>query len=466
MADHPNHSDLKKQQLQLQKPGKLKRGLSWSFFVFFLAVCLILPLTAAMQNTIEPTQSVPFAFDSVWNPGPLAVAHEAWQNDCQACHTGGFQRVADTKCAACHQNTGLHVTEKNKLDTHFEQGRCASCHREHKGKDSLAQQNRHFGANDCASCHSSILNTAPNTSTLPLEDFDNRHPEFRLTIADEMGKLQRVRMHAKQRLTEPTPLKFPHKLHLAKNGIDSPREKKVMQCADCHTPADTRSGFLPISMEKNCQSCHLLNFEPALPDRQVTHGSVETALSTLDEFYAYLALNPSARAQVNQNRSALRNRPGEVQAPRSMLQTLQGSPRQQAQLAARTLFEKSACVVCHVVKPLAGPGKLKTSGTQLPQYDIAKPAPAHAWMPQAKFKHETHAFEGCETCHEARQSSKAQDVLMPDIQTCQTCHSGRTQVPKKVRSECSVCHDYHLHEPMAAKNSKPAVASPVVQTSH
>ncbi|MCR2746567.1 cytochrome c3 family protein [Limnobacter parvus] len=476
-------SPLQHEQEALQKPLGLKRPLSWLVFLPVLFAFLVLPLLAIyypqlfeigvqaeiakpqsvaqermplnahpslQSNFVVPTRNTTaHAFDSVWNPGPLASAHSNLEGDCQACHAGDFSRVKDESCMVCHSNMGLHVAEQSLPNTSFEEGRCASCHRDHKGRESLAEQNKHFVGADCAACHTNIEAVAPKTETLAVSDFaGDKHPAFRVTVATgpEPSDLRRIRMVANEPIVEKTTLKFPHDVHMDPKGIDSPSKKVVMECANCHEPADTKTGFETLSMESHCQECHKLSFEPALPDRQVPHGPVSAVLSTVEEFYSYLALHPEERNKVNTQRAVLRARPGEKNPNRSNLRNLSGNPRAQAAFATVELFENTACAVCHEVKAVDGLGNTKTSGSRMPQYSIAEFNPAHPWMPMAKFDHKAHEFENCESCHKASESEEASDVLMPAIDGCQTCHAGSKPALNKVQSDCGVCHEYHIHE--------------------
>ncbi|MCQ8896276.1 cytochrome c3 family protein [Limnobacter humi] len=478
MADQSNHP-LQQEVRALQKPLGLKRVVSWLLFAPILLAFLVLPWAASWWPEPKPVQtaaSAPenramlnantrvsqtheqtrYALDAVWNPGPLASAHANLEQDCRACHQGNFSRVKDETCTQCHQNMGEHVTQQTRSDSHFEEGRCASCHRDHKGRESLAEQNKHFVGRDCSSCHSQIEQIAPNTETQAVRDFAAQgHPAFRLTVAtgSETSDRRRIRMEKNTLLTENTGLKFPHDVHLNAKGIEGPKKQVVMQCADCHRPNDTGTSFKPVNMADHCQSCHKLNFEPALPDRQVPHGPVSAVLSTVSEFYSYLALHPEEKAKVNNQRAALRARPGEKTPQRSALQNLAGNPQAQAVFATRELFEKTACSVCHAVKEAPAPADLNTSGKGLPYYNIAAVAPAHTWLPMAKFDHKAHALESCDNCHAAKTAKKAEQILIPGIENCQTCHAGRQPVAHKVQSDCGVCHGYHLH-PLPPKEAQ------------
>lgn len=482
-------SPLQREQQTLQKPLGLKRPLSWIVFLPILFAFLVLPVLAMVapqwfgeitqpanvkpkivsatalplnahpslqsDSVLNVRNTTALSLDSVWNPGPLASAHSNLEGDCQACHAGDFSRVKDESCMVCHSNMGLHVAEQTVPDTSFEEGRCASCHRDHKGRESLAEQNKHFVGTDCAACHADIKTVAPKTQTLAISDFTGEnHPPFRITVATgpEPSDLRRIRMSANTPIIEKTSLKFPHDVHLDPKGIDSPSKKVVMECANCHEAADTATGFKTLNMESHCQECHKLSFEPALPDRQVPHGPVDEVLSTVEEFYSYLALHPEERNKVNAQRAVLRARPGEKNPNRSNLRNLSGNPRAQAAFATVELFENTACAVCHEVKAVDGLGNTKTSGARLPQYEIADIYPAHAWMPMAKFDHKAHEFESCDSCHKAKESEEASDVLMPAIDGCQTCHAGSKPALNKVQSDCGVCHEYHIHnKEVAAK---------------
>lgn len=485
MAKPEQRSSLSQEQQRLSRPLGLKRQLSWMLTLPILLAFLILPWLAsqypdffratapvsevtAQQNNVDangqpvvpPLNAHPSFFDhtdssrkqtflsldSVWNPGPLASAHQAWEGDCQACHEGNFSRVKDETCQTCHGNMGLHVQEQDLADMNFEEPRCATCHRDHKGLESLAEQNKHFVGQDCADCHSNIEQTAPKTQTLPVKGFDDDdHPEFRLTVrsSENPAQLIRVRMKQSVMIQEPTTLSFPHDIHLSPKGIEGKEKIEFLECADCHQAADTQTGFKPIEMEAHCQDCHSLAFEPALPERQVPHGASGPVLDTIVEFYSFMAQNRELQTKVSQNRATLAARPGTNPKPRA---NVNANPMVQAETAAQDLFENRACGICHQISISPEPVTTQTSGAKLTQYTVASVAPTHPWMPMARFDHKAHEFESCSSCHKAEVSKQAEDVLMPDLESCQTCHSGSDTSLNKVESNCGVCHGYHIHE--------------------
>ncbi|MEI9927133.1 MAG: cytochrome c3 family protein [Sphingomonas sp.] len=64
----------------------------------------------------------------------------------------------------------------------------------------------------------------------------------------------------------------------------------------------------------------------------------------------------------------------------------------------------------------------------------------HGW-----FDHAAHRTEACASCHDARMSANASDLLLPGIKTCRTCHGGEASTAK-VPSSCAMCHSYHPAE--------------------
>ena len=255
----------------------------------------------------------------------------------------------------------------------------------------------------------------------------------------------RVRQGASA-LSEPTSLKFPHDIHLAPGGIAGPGGKSTLDCASCHRPTPSGAGFEPVTMKRDCQSCHALAFEPALSQRQVPHGAVDEVLSTLREFYGYAGASRVAldRAPNNAGAAIFTVRPGKQPGAAASFVQGPGDARTRAAAAATELFEKTSCIVCHRVSRSTAPGKAGTPGADLPQWTIAPVAPPHAWLPKAGFDHARHRVTPCADCHAAAKSAKASDVLIPAIKVCRDCHSGAEAVIGKVSSDCAMCHGFHL----------------------
>jgi hypothetical protein len=482
----------------LKTPLGGKRLVSWLLFVPIIIGFLALPVVASIYpdclrsvlETVGITEKKPaalatdtkqlsiekiaqnrapataFHLDKTWNPGPLASAHAPWAHDCKVCHSEAFAVVKDKDCLVCHSDIGDHVDKTKVTVAGLDESRCESCHRDHKGALALKEQNIHYTGANCASCHSDIKASTPKTELRNVKDFAKEHPEFRIQVATgaKAGELKRVRLDAGQAAIESTNLKFPHDIHLADKGIKGPKGRVTMECADCHTPDATGVGFNTVTMKDHCQSCHELRFEVGLVNRQVPHGSVEEVLNTLREVYAFLGGGGSSVvARAPSEESSLRLRPGVESPTVSETRTVVASGGGRggaggAANAARELFEKTSCVVCHQVSRLPGPGRAGTSGRDLPQYAIAPIRPEHAWMPKAVFNHKAHRNEKCSDCHAAKLSQNAKEVLMPSIETCRDCHVGSSPVINKIASDCGMCHGFHMesHQQEATPASKPA----------
>jgi predicted CXXCH cytochrome family protein len=107
---------------------------------------------------------------------------------------------------------------------------------------------------------------------------------------------------------------------------------------------------------------------------------------------------------------------------------------QQRENMERVLFRGAGgCRYCHVEKNQeAGAGFVG-----LPEFENSR-LPAR-WMPRARFSHVKHRMLECTECHNAHNSSKTGDVLMPRLQSCQQCHNPEVAV----RHDCVECHTYH-----------------------
>jgi len=488
MAEHTDQNSAAARQIaRLKRPLGLRRLFSWLLFMAVLGAFLGLPGAASLRATwlpflanpaqeakavaarpdpdkapdyIEPSAAKAWqlsdqqgheyppptvaGLDRVWNPGPLSAAHAPWAQDCKICHSTPFKRVQDVDCLGCHKLIHAHV-DPVRVEVPALEVRCATCHQEHRGSFALAEQNRHAVGKDCAACHGEIRSHFPQTRTEPVSDFADAHPEFRVQIREGLDKkaLQRVRLPSKGELKEPTTLKFPHDVHLKRSGVRGPGGKQHLKCADCHAPDADGVGFQPVTMAAHCQSCHALKMEPALSNREVPHGPVSAVLDTLREFYVFVTTTGAVPSEPGPlTDTVIVRRPGESRTPR-VFATAAGDAHSRASASATELFEKTACVVCHEVTRIAGKGKSGTPGADLPQWKIAAIPPAHSFMPKALFEHRAHSIASCDTCHAARKSAHAEEVLMPGIETCRDCHGGSAPAPDKVRSDCGLCHGFH-----------------------
>ena len=108
--------------------------------------------------------------------------------------------------------------------------------------------------------------------------------------------------------------------------------------------------------------------------------------------------------------------------------------------AVRAVFsEGGACYDCHTIyAPAAG-----KSWRVEPVRQTAR------FMEKGWFDHDSHKETACADCHvSAPQSKKADDLLMPALAQCRTCHVGETgksvmKVKVETKSSCAMCHEYH-----------------------
>ena len=166
----------------------------------------------------------------------------------------------------------------------------------------------------CADCHRDVKTFAAQAGSGNVTDFHSDHPAFRLSLLDAgaPGIVRRVRQGgtASAAPVEHSNLKFNHALHMDRRGVRSPGDKRtVLECASCHKPAAGGRLMAPVSMEKHCQECHSLAFEPKLTERQVPHGSEAAIATMLREFYARLVLG-DAPPDVAPSAGLQRARPG------------------------------------------------------------------------------------------------------------------------------------------------------------
>lgn len=439
-----------------------KRALSWSLFGFITVMFLAIPvLTFFLQHgaVAKPTAGVTppqdpvsralsLASDRSWNPGELASGHQAFAGNCKLCHSESFTRVKDADCTACHRNMGDHVDRKTASVPSLQQTRCASCHQDHKGTLALQQQNNHYFIAECGTCHGNIKAHMASTKTADVSDFASRHPEFRVTVSTgpQAHDVARVRLPASGLLTESGNLKFPHDVHLDPGGVKGPAGRVKLTCGSCHVPDASGVGFKPVTMKDHCQSCHELRFEIAAPDRQVPHGNVGDVMTTLREFYSYLAVNHIDLKRPATAGPPQRNIPGKA-APQPVRLGNSADVDGQVAQSARELFEKTSCITCHVVTRDDVPADTDTKAGSMPSWRIAPVVPAPVRMPATTFSHASHAMTACSSCHAARTSKSAHDVLMPGITSCRSCHGGSSPAPQKVVSNCGMCHAFHVIAP-------------------
>lgn len=412
----------------LESVGLSKRGVAWGLLALVLLCFLLLPAGRVLDLPWSEAAATLPVGDRFWNPGPLIRAHQPVERDCGACHEKAFRQVRNGACLECHAKVGTHVAHASRAAGLFTAQACTACHAEHKG----ARATHRDDDGECVACHREVRARAPGATSHDASDFARGHPPFRLTLPAAGGALVRVRQ-GEGAVKEATGLKFPHEVHLDPAGVKSPRRGRVrLDCGGCHAPDATRRTFQPVVMETHCRECHRLAFEPAVTSREVPHGDVAGVATVIEEFYANLALKgepDSFQKAFGVPGQGLLRRAGEPTAgERQGALALAG---RKARKVTTEMVEVTTCGACHDVKRVDG------------GWEIAKVAPAHAWMPQARFDHKAHAQSKCADCHAAATSSDARDVAMPAIASCRECHAGARAEKGKVTSGCLLCHGFH-----------------------
>lgn len=404
------------------------------------AVPASLPRSVAdlQAQTLRWVSSHGKGLDALWNPGTVSSAHQSFGQDCRSCHEKPFVRVTDASCTACHADTGDHIRDVTVSQHTFQGQRCATCHKEHQGTMGM----RTADTVGCVQCHGNVRAYSPLTTLGNVSDFARDHPPFRLSIR------QRAPGHPVQRVTQTAALRndtglvFPHDIHLDKAGIKGPTGpvatggRVVLACANCHVPDAPGTGFEPVTMAKHCQSCHRLSVDPQVPDRQVPHAKPEVVAVAVREIYASLAVDrfPVGLVTVNSLLQRPAGDPAVGQATSAGVWV-----RQQSQATFNHMFaaRNGVCKTCHAVQ------SEKPAGPRAALWTVAPIVTTERWLPQTLFSHAQHKQAACVSCHAAPQSRHASDILIPDLASCRTCHTGATKDQEKVVSRCDSCHGFH-----------------------
>ena len=390
--------------------------------------------------------------------GPVSHAHAMIK--CAACHAAPAMwgtKVTDTECKACHDGPKHHDREMLTADKATPE--CKTCHVDHQGQMRLAATKD----DSCTQCHASLQ-----------DHTKGGQPKYEKAItgfAEGEGHPEFALIRNRDKVKDPGTIKFNHFRHLEDLRIQKKLEK--LECADCHRttkgslaewkwadksllkPAPStrtdhrpqRDFMSPIKFEEHCSNgvCHPLVYsdqttEPA-PHRvqpAILQGIVR------EKFVAYIAAHP--------DELALAMRQGIGPDPRLPNRKPPPPPRNAAEWVsqkmddAETLLYRKTCKECHTLErpDIAKPPVIPTS--------IMK----ERWMDNAVFAHTPHQMVKCQECHAGANSpTEGQDtfkILMPEIKTCRSCHSGGGS--QSADSRCSECHVYHDWQRQAPINGK------------
>ncbi|MBI1851326.1 MAG: hypothetical protein HYR85_13380 [Planctomycetes bacterium] len=348
----------------------------------------------------------------VYSAGPTALSHRTIESDCAKCHAT-FDSTPDAKCLACHPDqTAPH--DKGQTTT----PECASCHVEHRGRGDLATVAT-FADRACTHCHADLRthDGPPKKVVAHIASFDSDHPEFRALSPD-------VSDRTKIRLNHAT------HLHLSK---DDPKlkplaDKLPMTCQACHHPDEAGRHFQPITFEQSCQDgCHSLTFDERTPDLTAPHEPLDVVRGFLQRHYSSIAKD--SRSIKEKDAATWVSK--EVEKAEVFLWEARCKQCHDLTAAERPDAPKS-------VVPTNANGQRKRWLAE-PDLDPRTRQPL-GWLTRASFDHSAHRAVRCDACHaKAVDSKKTEDVLLPGIASCRSCH----KADEGARTQCSECHLYH-----------------------
>jgi hypothetical protein len=348
---------------------------------------------------------------TLWEVGEMSGGHAAFGANCATCHQSAFVRVRSSACLACHTDVGPHADPRRAPLADISGKRCESCHHEHQGQ-ALATRN---DPADCVVCHGDLKRIAPETTLRAIHDFATDHPAFSPPAALDPGNVR-----------------FGHKVHLQLEAIKSKGAAAAGgTCGLCHRPAAGGVGFGPVAFERDCASCHALQFEPKHPEWRLPHGHPDEVASRVAGFYAGAAL---AGETFEVPRSDLFAKPGAPLPPPAPT----GAAMVSTQTAAAMMssIARSACGQCHAVSPPpagAPASAWKVEPVSLPEHFLTK----------SEFRHDRHAILPCQGCHAVETTDGGPAATLPGIDNCRGCHSGNSPAAQRVATSCVSCHTFH-----------------------
>ncbi len=422
----------------LEQTWLSKRSMSWLAFTVVLALFLGLPLMEFYDDRAEQViQDLGLPGDDLWLSGEISGSHRHFANDCNQCHREPFVLVPDEACLDCHDDITEHADPQQFDLPMFTESRCETCHKEHNGSSHLILTAQSL----CSDCHAT-LSMLSNVDLNNISDFASDHTEFRASVMTGSG-VARSDPEAWQRISLDDPsirhetgLIFPHDVHLDQGGVDGPQGNQVMACSDCHQSDVSGNYMMPVVMEDHCQSCHRLEFDPGDIERELPHSDLPNLRKMLNEFYSLAALRGGIVDADAPNLLRERRRPGKSLTREEQEVALKWA-LQKAEFVAEEVVEFRSCNLCHKVER----DPSSAEGWVIPEVNTTQ----SRWLPKGDFDHESHRGTSCESCHDAGESSRSEDVLLPKIAVCRECHGGQHS-ENLLQSSCIECHDYHQHD--------------------
>lgn len=383
-----------------------------------LSLALLFPLLLRMvPATTDLGRWLPT--DRLWSSGRISNAHLGFGHECGACHVALFERVQDQACMACHDEVPAHSDDIDTLhQAGLDERTCASCHFEHSGPAGMISQ--HDGL--CVDCHGRPQEYSTLVLSAAIADFHQSHPVFQVEVnLRDARQDQTLRTNLGPDTRDQTGLIFPHDLHLVDDGLRGPDGLTRLECGACHVQERGGLGFAPPRFEAHCQDCHQLDVDFAGSLVQLPHGDSDLVRASLVAALALAKERPPTERDASDS-SDSRRRPGE-QADRGEASPLINSIDE--------VFERRVCGKCHdVVRDPDVPARVRA------------PHLRDSWMVYARFDHQPHRAVNCASCHDAEASDDSDHLLLPQIDTCRTCHAS-IESAQQFETACVDCHRFH-----------------------
>ncbi len=450
-------------QTDLRQTWLRKRPAAWALILLTVVVFIVAPLVVVTLRSHGNVVPASIPGDGLWSSGPLSMAHQqATGSNCSACHRVMFERVRDVDCLGCHRNVADHVPEGHLALTKFgDKPRCATCHREHQEPVSHLIVADNSG---CTGCHAQSPAAFGSLKVGSASAFSAAgHPEFKVhllkpaasTPADSMDAEWKPEVSGLAGAVENSRLVFSHQQHLDAARVIRNSDSEPLDCTDCHAPDVDGKGFRPVTMKDSCVSCHELTFDPAEPTRQLPHGKSREVVIALQEYFARMFVDPDARRPATVERRRI---PGRTDAESRCAGPPAACARQATTREVETQFAVRGCITCHQV--------IDTRSRDIVErFQVVPVRLTSDFLPNAHFRHSSHRIQGaltgsaaCLSCHDAGKSRRTEDLLIPGIGKCLTCHgdqpggiggslSAAASKPvnpgTSVRLGCAGCHGYH-----------------------
>jgi hypothetical protein len=429
---------------------------------------------------------------SIFSPGKLASAHAMWNTDCTSCHQpnpkgGFFLSVSDQSCLHCH-SANIHSANQVEFISADGSGsaNCTHCHMEHQGRDRLIDRT----GQSCVACHADLPHHArsPATAVKPsiVEFTLASHPSFGNNLPMKNGTA-----------FDPTQLVFSHKIHLAKD--------LQLTCISCHHLAPDGSGpggqpptpqnagnaamrayMQPVSFERDCLTCHQMKFG----EEKIPHANMAIVRDSIGRLAGaqtspFMLASQAGQDQGDDSQGDTSNTasprltkndaalgvmgPGVTKIASASLTTAYGNLKNAVlskpigppgtfdpRLIQFYIFFENInnCAKCHTANtgdPTFWPQSDKSSPSLLSTGDTGIGTTPRQWYVHSIFDHNAHRFMfendgsgGCLVCHApALGSDGVSQILLPNIESCVSCHHPPDSAGAGSGAACLECHVYH-----------------------